>query len=374
MFSFPPKIRRFRIYLLLAVVLLLICVATAVLSMRFPVAAESGDRLPGPIGRTGASATTGGLPKEGASSGGAAAGSAATGGAAAGAPSSGHSSPGGSLPGGSSPGGSSPGAPSDRAATASTELGSGAVLRLGTFNIASGRGLDGRTDIRRAAGLIRSADLVGLNEVRGQLLGTPQNQADALGEILAVRSLFAPTEYTRFHRDFGNGVVSRVPVAGWRTTPLPARGNSGYRNVVELHVPLDGQQVTVLITHIDRVRDHDRQMAVVTRRFLGTPPPCVLMGDLNSQRDNPSMAQILRAPDVIDAAAVAGNDRPTRIDWILVRGLRVKSAAIVDNTVSDHPYVWADVTADTTGPAADKIRPAADTTRPAADADPRAGE
>ena len=278
-------------------------------------------------------------------------------------------------------------------------------FRVVTFNIHSGRGADGTFDLNRtadclselmhaaggtdpASGAVQrpvvhqthddARDLVGngringdagpgvitgLNEVQGTTWGGLPNQAESLGDLLGAAWLFAPTEH-RFWRDhFGNGAMATIPVASWLRFPLPSTGGKGFRNALLLSIEPDGQPaVRVLITHLDRTHDRALQLAAVTHLFLSLAPPAILMGDLNTTRDDQQVRRLLARHDVQDAVpAVQGNDNPGRIDWILVRGLRVLSAGIVERGASDHPAVWADL-----APVTSVATPA----RPASDAAP----
>src|ERR1700733_13361623 len=94
------------------------------------------------------------------------------------------------------------------------------TLRVATYNIDGGVGIDGRYDLHRIADAIRGYDLIGLNEVHGSLFGPPQNQAEELGTELGLPWLYAPAERRWFHDSFGNAVISMVPVPRWLRLPL----------------------------------------------------------------------------------------------------------------------------------------------------------
>ena len=216
-------------------------------------------------------------------------------------------------------------------------------FRIAAFNIQSGRGLDGKTDLSRTAKLLSSFDLIGLNEAQGSF--SRPDQVEELGRILRMPRLFAPSERRWWHDDFGNGLLSRLPVRHWSIEQLPGAPDSGYRSVVRAAVPLaDGQTLHVLITHLDRTTDRLEQLRLVGELFRSLREPAVLMGDLNTRGDDPAMVELLSVAGVVDPIG----DTPRlpakeRIDWILTRGLRTIDGGVVITTVSDHPLIWAEL-------------------------------
>lgn len=221
-------------------------------------------------------------------------------------------------------------------------------LRLGTYNIHGGKGLDGRLDLPRIAEVVRGCDFVGLNETFGPGLGETDDQATALARRLGLTPLFAPAEQRWYHLRFGNAFVTRVPVNAWRVVPLERRWARSYRNFVhvELRPSPAPPTIHVLVAHVDRSDDRERhdQLRTLTEFFAALPSPAVLMGDLNSDADDAEVRKLLAAPGVVDAvAAKLGPAAPRHIDWILVRGLKVVDAGLTETGPSDHPHVWAEV-------------------------------
>src|SRR6187431_2010989 len=86
------------------------------------------------------------------------------------------------------------------------------TVRVATYNIHRGRGLDGRTRIERIAGVLASvdADIVALQEVVGASPLKP-GQAAEIGAALGMGWVMAPTRHLR-NSLYGNVVLSRFPV------------------------------------------------------------------------------------------------------------------------------------------------------------------
>jgi endonuclease/exonuclease/phosphatase family metal-dependent hydrolase len=218
-------------------------------------------------------------------------------------------------------------------------VGGAGTLRVASFNIHGGRGTDGRRDLGRTAALLGGFDLVGLNEVHG---GDP-DQAERLGRATGTAWLFAPVERVGGRDDFGNAVLSRLPVRHWQRLPISAAGAGTSRNVLLVRVPYGGRTVNVLVTHLARpAGERPAQLRGVAELFLALQPPAVLMGDLNTRRGDAHLERLLKEEGVVDALDGGGGGE-SAIDWLLVRGLRVVSSGRRDEGVSDHPLVWAEL-------------------------------
>lgn len=225
-------------------------------------------------------------------------------------------------------------------------------FRFGTFNIHGCVGSDGRYDESRVAEALADLDLVGLNEVRGWAWGEATNQAAAVGRRLGLGWLSAPAECRWYCQQFGNGLLTRLPVDRWERIPLPGRFAKSPRNLLRSEVRLGDRRVQVLLTHLIRSDEPLRrqQFREVTQRFLSLEGPAVFAGDLNANGSDPLIQELLTQPGVVDALA---RERPSReakqIDWVFVRGLEVRAAGVREGPASDHPLVWADLALPSSG-------------------------
>lgn len=219
------------------------------------------------------------------------------------------------------------------------------TIRIGTFNIHGGKGPETGLDLGATAGVLKARDLdfVGLNEVKG---GFGSDQAEELGGRLGMASLFAGTERRWWHDHFGNGALTRQPIRSVLRVALPGTQPKRFRNAILTTFEADGTPVRVLVTHIDTEVDRDRQLAAVFELFRALEEPAVLMGDLNSTAEHPPVAALLAEPGVVDAVAakLGVSSQAHRIDHLIVRGLEVIDAGVVETPASDHPHVWAELT------------------------------
>ena len=218
------------------------------------------------------------------------------------------------------------------------------TLRVGVFNIHSGKGIDGKLELERTAEELEGLDLLGLNEVRGPGIWRQSDQAKLLGEKLEMPFLFAPSERRWGCDYFGNAMLCSVPVKTWFRIPLPSVAKKGLRNMLLTTVRFAGRDVHVLITHVDEVTDRKNQLGIVIALFLMLDEPAILMGDLNSYADDEQLQALLATEGVHDVSA--GIIRPNgrrRKDWIVTRGLGTIRAEVRETEASDHPLVSAEL-------------------------------
>ena len=218
------------------------------------------------------------------------------------------------------------------------------VFRVGTFNMHSGIGEDDVYNLSRTIDSVRETDLCALNEVRGRLFAHPQNQAEEIAQSVQSGWIYLPSERRFWHDDFGNGILTRLPVKDWIRLPLPTDPvHGGLRNATLLDVDFAGRLVHVLVTHIDRKQDQPNQLRFVTRLFDSLQPPSLLLGDLNADSDNHEIQALLALPNVNDCIGQATGQPRNRIDWILSRGFHTTGGEVVQKHASDHPMYWVDL-------------------------------
>jgi endonuclease/exonuclease/phosphatase family metal-dependent hydrolase len=97
-------------------------------------------------------------------------------------------------------------------------------LRVMTYNIRWGMGVDGKFSLERIAGVIREsgADLVGLQEVeRGSPRSRFRDEPCVIARELGMHVAFGGNLRLGSWQ-FGNALLSRFPLQAWRNVPLPA--------------------------------------------------------------------------------------------------------------------------------------------------------
>ncbi|MER5185675.1 endonuclease/exonuclease/phosphatase family protein [Streptomyces sp. NPDC002896] len=257
----------------------------------------------------------------------------------------------------------------------SRELGGGSrevPLRVVSYNIHAGAGMDNVFDLDRQEAALRAldADVIGLQEVDVHW-GARSGWRDLAGELAErlgmyvyfapIYSLDPPAEGAP-RREYGVAVLSRYPIGGAENheitrlstqdpnpVPVPAPG------FPEVVLRVKGVPVHVYVTHLDYRPDPSVRAAQVadTRRIMAEDcdghdrcPRQVLLGDLNAEPSAPELAPLWE--DLTDSAP-AGLSFPAqnpvkRIDYVAVGdGIRVRDGAVAETLASDHRPVIADL-------------------------------
>jgi endonuclease/exonuclease/phosphatase family metal-dependent hydrolase len=157
------------------------------------------------------------------------------------------------------------------------------TVRVATYNIHRGRGLDGRVRLERIAAVLATidADIVALQEVIG---ASPlrEGQAADLGAALGMGWVMAQTRHLR-SASFGNVVLSRFPMRHhvqydltWKTCEP--------RGCQRVDVALDDHTLHVYNVHLgtsllERRHQAQRLASIVHDRRV--PGPKVVLGDFN---------------------------------------------------------------------------------------------
>lgn len=239
-------------------------------------------------------------------------------------------------------------------------------LRVMTYNILHGMDYPlWRTekraviDLSKTAEVIRGggADICGLNEVRGAGL-TPEYtaQADAIGGYLGFHHVFGRSIYVGGTEPYGNGLVSRYPIASSEVIPIPdpivdGRVPEGVESRSVLRCTFDfagGKHLTVLATHFGLSLPERENAAALCRKLLETEEnPTILLGDFNSTPDEGILWRLRRDYRSVGdfRKCTFPTDKPNiRIDYIFLNDrVALRRHGIGPTSASDHLPVWADV-------------------------------
>lgn len=228
-------------------------------------------------------------------------------------------------------------------------------MKLLSWNIQWGRGMDGRVDLSRLLRTIHQLgdfDVICLQEVAVNFSGLPDSKGeDQMAELSAGLPGYTPiygvatdVPASRGGRSlFGNAIFTRFPIGQvWRHL-LPWQAElvtpSMQRVLVEAVITTDIGALRVMTTHLEYYSQHQREIqidairrlhreawAMSQRKFLteergGTfevfprPAEALLCGDLNFSATAPERAQILApfgdgTPSFHDAWSVVHPDTP----------------------------------------------------------------
>ena len=240
------------------------------------------------------------------------------------------------------------------------------TLRLLSYNIHSGVGMDGALDLGRIADVIAAsgADVVALQEVdrfrreQSRFEDQPGVLAERLGMHLAYAANLddEPPHPGAPRAQYGTALLSRLPFDSSTNTLLPCFEGSEQRGLLEAVVTVDdagvgGRSLRVLGTHLqwDSERERTRQAEAIVATL--DDRPTVLLGDLNTSPGSP--AYRLLATRLEDAWTVAGTGDghtfdaelpPRRIDYVWVGGgVRAVAAQVLPSVASDHAALRVEV-------------------------------
>ncbi|GAB2776459.1 endonuclease/exonuclease/phosphatase family protein [Amycolatopsis magusensis] len=229
----------------------------------------------------------------------------------------------------------------------------GAALRVLTYNIHSGVGLDGRLDLARTARVITDsrADVVGLQEVDVHW-GARSGYADQAAELArrtGMRVFFAPIydkdpEPGRAERRrYGVAVLSRFPIrravnhAITRLSTVDTAPAGPMPGFAEAELDVRGRALRFYVTHLDHRPDPGVRTTQVADmlRLLG---PGVLAGDLNA---GPSAAELQPLfarlpPTSVDGLTFPADHPDRRLDYVLSTLTPVTTRIPADPVASDH--------------------------------------
>ena len=233
------------------------------------------------------------------------------------------------------------------------------ALRVATYNIHHGAGVDGIVDLDRIAAELErgGADVIGLQEVDrhwGERSGF-QDQATALAERVGMHLAYAPNldldplEPGAPRRQYGTAVLSRFPILESRNTLLPRPAGGEQRGLLETVINVRGVRLRFATTHLQHTSTVERraQTERIADLLGAAAEPTILVGDLNAAPSAPELAPLWPLFD--DAAAGAGPTYPaeapvSRIDYVLATSdVGATAAAVLASTASDHLQVTADL-------------------------------
>lgn len=232
-------------------------------------------------------------------------------------------------------------------------------LRVLSYNIHHGEGMDGKLDLERIAEVIKSVDpdLVALQEVdKGTDRTGRVDQPAVLAELTGMHVVFEKNiDYQG--GEYGNAVLSRVPIERYTNHPLPQLTPDEQRGMLEVHVELQGRPIVFFATHFDyhgddneRLASADMLKALIEQQETQT---VIVAGDLNTRPDSAVIEKVtaflidtyIPASESAPAPGSPGftypaNEPDRRIDYILHTpdaGLQATESRVIEEAVaSDH--------------------------------------
>jgi len=225
-------------------------------------------------------------------------------------------------------------------------------LRVLTWNIHHGEGVDGKLDLNRIGAVIREArpDVVALQEVdmrTERIKG--RDTVRELERLTGMRGVFGASMPFQ-GGGYGNAVLVNGSILGSRVFPIGNSPGMEPRSLlmVEMRPYRCSMDIAFLSTHFDHRSEEDR-MAGAALANLPISLPAILAGDLNAPPDDLVVGTLMQEW----TSATKGPDYPTipvdkpksQIDFILYRPAKrwnAVEAKVLDEAVaSDHRALLA---------------------------------
>ncbi|KKO53089.1 endonuclease/exonuclease/phosphatase family protein [Paenibacillus sp. DMB20] len=226
-------------------------------------------------------------------------------------------------------------------------------LKVMSYNIRHGRGMDERYDLQRIAGVLRdsSADIIGLQEVdrhyadRSRYEDTISELAQNLGMFYryGANVVLPPEEGRTKQREYGIAVLSKYPIVSSGYHPLNSFDDE-QRGLLSAEIVVNGASLHFHCVHL-ALEEHHRiaqveEMAGIADAKDG---PCVIVGDFNAHPEGPEIERMeQRCTNVFSGAHAAytfpSDDPAETLDYIFIHhGLEYRGEReIIQSAASDH--------------------------------------
>lgn len=239
------------------------------------------------------------------------------------------------------------------------------TIRVMTYNIHHGEGMDGKVDIERIAKVITDAkaDIVALQEVdRGVERTKKIDIMTMLADLTGMTYTFGKNiDYQG--GDYGNGILTKFPILQERNLHYKMIRSGEQRGLLQLVLEIKGEEVIFMNTHIDYREDDTERISNVKEMHTAAeqyaPRPVIISGDFN---DSPGSRTVtLMKERFIDSWEVSGtgpgfsfpaDTAKRRIDYVfLSKGVNQKSfmklkplsARVLQTDASDHLPVLVEI-------------------------------
>ncbi len=224
-----------------------------------------------------------------------------------------------------------------------------AELRVLSYNIRHGAGMDNKLDLDRTANVLikQDADLVALQEV--DQVCTRSNKVD--------QADFLAKKLGKFNHRFGSfmdyqggkyglAILSRYPILESRVHKMPGGAEPRVALEIEVEVPqTDGskQRISFVCVHFDYVRDDTARFAQaqhLIKVLAQRKHPVIVTGDFNDKRGSKTLDAFVEAFTIPSSSGPTFSSAEPRveIDFCVHRGFpeKPKTQVIKGIQASDH--------------------------------------
>lgn len=229
-------------------------------------------------------------------------------------------------------------------------------LRVLSYNIHHGAGVDGKLDLERIARVIRYSkpDLVALQEVDRNVKRTNVvDQPEELAKLCEMHVVFGANIDLQ-GGEYGNAILSRFPIRKSKNHRLPNIDDGEQRGTLDAEIAIPGVEFPLrfLSTHFDhRPDDAERRASAKAVNELvaqSADRPALLAGDLNDTPDSETLRVLASTWNVANSKPLptVPVDEPKRqIDYVLLRPAArwkvVEARVLKEAVASDHRAILA---------------------------------
>lgn len=232
------------------------------------------------------------------------------------------------------------------------------TVRVMSYNIHHGEGIDRKLDLERIAKLIldAKADLVGLQEVDRGVERTARRDLPAELAKLTGMAVVFERNITYQGGEYGNAVLSRFPVRRSENTHYRMLRPGEQRGLLQVVLSISGRDVLFLDTHLDFRPDDAERLSNVEEiqqvvSAAGTMP-VILVGDFNTVPETATHQKIKAF--LSDAWELVGQGpgftisaaKPSkRIDYVFISRPAIEALRmeVLSSIASDHLPVLAEL-------------------------------
>lgn len=228
-------------------------------------------------------------------------------------------------------------------------------LRVLTYNIHHGAGVDRKLDLNRIAAVIGQTDpdIVALQEVdQGVARSNRVDQPAELARLTGLNVVFGDN-ISFGGGKYGNAVLSRFTIVDHVNHRLPNVRNGEQRGVIEatIQVPRLSEPIVLFATHLDHRSDDEERLksarAINVLAAKRTGQSCLLAGDLNDVAGSRTLNEFTKMWHPIQdkpLLTVPVTTPAKQIDFVLYRPADqwqvVEARVLPEAVASDHRAVF----------------------------------
>lgn len=235
-----------------------------------------------------------------------------------------------------------------------TETPAGEQLTVVSYNIQYGKKIDEAIVAFREFDRMRIAEVILLQEM-------DEHGVESIARELKYNYLYYPATMNRKGRNFGNAILSRLPLKNHKKIILPYKHpvNRQLRIAVRATVEISGQEVLIYSVHTETytvsVSHRWAQVNAIVQDIGESSSPVIVGGDFNTVFGR----SIRRMVGQFDQVALAYNTsgigatigfrglKPMVMDHIFTRGFTCLEAGVIEGAgASDHFPVWVELKLD----------------------------